>query len=56
MRHSYPLHLHISTLFLGLILVICGVLTAIAYKLSSELLAERLSASEAQAGILYLAD
>jgi hypothetical protein len=38
MRHRYPLHVHISTLFLALILVICGVLTAIGYKLSSELL------------------
>ena len=38
MRHRYPLHVHISTLFLALILLICGVLTAIGYKLSAELL------------------
>ncbi len=38
MRHRYPLHVHISTLFLTMILLVCGVLTAISYKLSSELL------------------
>ena len=38
MRHRYPLHLHISTLFLALILVVCGVLAGIAYKLSKDLL------------------
>ncbi|WP_300321081.1 HD domain-containing phosphohydrolase [Accumulibacter sp.] len=38
MRQRYPLHIHISTLFLALILVVCGVLAAIGYKLSSELL------------------
>ncbi len=43
MRHRYPLHVHISALFLALILVVSGVLTAIGYKLSSELL-ERASA------------
>ncbi|MDD5298677.1 MAG: metal-dependent phosphohydrolase [Rhodocyclaceae bacterium] len=38
MRHPYPLHIHISTLFLALILVVCGVLGGIGYKLSTDLL------------------
>ena len=38
MRRRYPLHLHISTLFLGLILVVCAVLGGIGYKLSRDLL------------------
>ena len=33
MRRHYPLHIHISTLFLTLILVVCGVLGSIGYKL-----------------------
>jgi HD-GYP domain-containing protein (c-di-GMP phosphodiesterase class II) len=39
MRRHYPLHVHISTLFLALILLVCGVLGGIGYKLSSDLLA-----------------
>jgi hypothetical protein len=35
MRRHYPLHIHISTLFLTLILLVCGVLGGIGYKLSS---------------------
>ncbi|HCN68433.1 MAG TPA: metal-dependent phosphohydrolase, partial [Candidatus Accumulibacter sp.] len=38
MRRPYPLHIHISTLFLGLILVVCAVLAGIGYRLSSSLL------------------
>ena len=40
MRHRYPLHIHISTLFLALILLVCGVLGGIGYQLSSNLLEE----------------
>ena len=39
MRRHYPLHVHISTLFLALILLVCGVLGGIGYQLSSDLLA-----------------
>lgn len=39
MRRRYPLHIHISTLFLALILLVCGVLGGIGYKLSRDLLA-----------------
>ena len=35
MRRHYPLHVHISTLFLALILLVCGVLGGIGYQLSS---------------------
>ncbi|TXI74911.1 MAG: HAMP domain-containing protein, partial [Dokdonella sp.] len=38
MRRHYPLHLHISTLLLALILVVCATIAAIGYRLSSELL------------------
>ncbi|WP_300453074.1 HD domain-containing phosphohydrolase [Accumulibacter sp.] len=38
MRRRYPLHLHISTLFLVLILLVCGLLGGIGYRLSSDLL------------------
>ncbi|WP_313953222.1 HD domain-containing phosphohydrolase [Accumulibacter sp.] len=38
MSYRYPLHIHISTLFTALILVVCGVLAGIGYKLSSDLL------------------
>jgi len=40
MHHRYPLHIHISTLFLALILLVCGVLGGIGYQLSSKLLEE----------------
>ncbi len=40
MRRHYPLHIHISTLFLTLILLVCGVLGSIGYKLSTGLLEE----------------
>lgn len=40
MHHRYPLHIHISTLFLALILLVCGVLSGIGYQLSSKLLEE----------------
>ena len=43
MRRRYPLHLHISTLFLALILVVCGVLGGIGYRLSSDLIEESAS-------------
>ena len=38
MQRPYPLHIHISTLFLALILVVGGVLGAIGYRLSVALL------------------
>lgn len=38
MRRPYPLHVHISTLFLALILLVCGVLWGIGYRLSTALL------------------
>jgi HD-GYP domain-containing protein (c-di-GMP phosphodiesterase class II) len=40
MRRHYPLHIHISTLFLALILLVCGVLGGIGYTLSTGLLEE----------------
>ncbi|WP_248594636.1 hypothetical protein [Candidatus Accumulibacter contiguus] len=40
MRYRYPLHIHISTLFLALILLVGGVLGGIGYQLSSNLLEE----------------
>ena len=48
MRRHYPLHIHISTLFLTLILLVCGVLGGIGYKLSAGLLEE--SAADLTAG------
>jgi HD-GYP domain-containing protein (c-di-GMP phosphodiesterase class II) len=38
MRRPYPLHIHISTLFLTLIVAVCAVLAGIGYRLSSSLL------------------
>ncbi|MEF8753822.1 MAG: HD domain-containing phosphohydrolase [Accumulibacter sp.] len=38
MRRPYPLHIHISTLFLALIVGVCAVLAGIGYRLSSSLL------------------
>ncbi|MCM8663189.1 HD domain-containing phosphohydrolase [Accumulibacter sp.] len=38
MRRRYPLHVHITTLFLALILLVCGVLGGVGYQLSSALL------------------
>jgi hypothetical protein len=49
MRRRYPLHIHISSCFLTLILVVCVVLGGIGYRLSSGLL-ER-SATELTAAV-----
>jgi hypothetical protein len=38
MKRHYPLHIHISTLFVLLILVVTGIITGLGYKLSRDML------------------
>ncbi len=38
MKLKYPLHIHISTLFLALILMVGGMIAAVGFKLSREML------------------
>ena len=38
MKRDYPLHIHIATLFLLLILLVGGLITAVGYRLSSDML------------------
>ena len=50
MTHRFPLHVHISTLFIALILLVGGVIGGLGYRISSEILETMASELNARIG------